>query len=183
MTGFQAFLDAFGDITVLDVAIFVAAVVFLIMIYRKVKEYLLKKHDAEKLRDEQLQEALTSVRKYPEYRQQSLKIQQLLEGEIQELRNEVKELSGLQKETSKRFDKIEEDTQRRERNKIRDRLLQNYRYYTNPESNPSHSWSRMEADAFWDLFKEYEDNGGEGYMHTEVQPAMNKLTIIEHEPK
>lgn len=172
----QSFIDAFGNITVLDVAIFIAAIVFLILCYRKVKDYLIAKHDAEKLRDEQLQEALTAVRKYPEYRKQSIQIQHELEDENCAVRKDIQALT-------KRIEKMEEDTKRRERNKIRDRLLQNYRYYTNPETNPTQSWSRMENDAFWDLFKEYEENGGDGYMHSEVQPAMNKLTIIEHETK
>lgn len=172
----QSFIDAFGNITVLDVAIFIAAIVFLILCYRKVKDYLIAKHDADKLRDEQLQEALTAVRKYPEYRKQSIQIQHELEDENCAVRKDIQALT-------KRIEKMEEDTKRRERNKIRDRLLQNYRYYTNTETNPTQSWSRMEADAFWELFKEYEENGGDGYMHSEVQPAMNKLTIIEHETK
>ena len=183
----QSFIDAFGNITVLDVAIFIAAIVFLILCYRKVKDYLIAKHDADKLRDEQLKEALTAVRKYPEYRKQSIQIQHELEDEncavrkdIQEFKTEFGEaMSAL----AERVKKMEEDTKRRERNKIRDRLLQNYRYYTNTETNPKQSWSRMEADAFWELFKEYEENGGDGYMHSEVQPAMNKLTIVEHETK
>ena len=172
----QSFIDTFGNITVLDVAIFIAAIVFLVLIYRKVKDYLIKKHDADKLRDEQLQEALTAVRKYPEYRKQSIQIQHELEDENCAVRKDIQALT-------KRIEKMEEDTKRRERNKIRDRLLQNYRYYTNTETNPTQSWTRMEADAFWELFKEYEENGGDGYMHSEVQPAMNKLTIIEHETK
>ena len=172
----QSFIDAFGNITVLDVAIFIAAIVFLILCYRKVKDYLIAKHDADKLRDEQLQEALTAVRKYPEYRKQSIQIQHELEDENCAVRKDIQALT-------KRIEKMEEDTKRRERNKIRDRLLQNYRYYTNTETNPTQSWSRMEADAFWELFKEYEENGGDGYMHSEVQPAMNKLTIVEHETK
>jgi len=172
----QSFIDAFGNITVLDVAIFIAAIVFLILCYRKVKDYLIAKHDADKLRDEQLKEALTAVRKYPEYRKQSIQIQHELEDENCAVRKDIQALT-------KRIEKMEEDTKRRERNKIRDRLLQNYRYYTNTETNPTQSWSRMEADAFWELFKEYEENGGDGYMHSEVQPAMNKLTIIEHETK
>lgn len=172
----QSFIDAFGNITVLDVAIFIAAIVFLILCYRKVKDYLIAKHDADKLRDEQLQEALTAVRKYPEYRKQSIQIQHELEDENCAVRKDIQALT-------KRIEKMEEDTKRRERNKIRDRLLQNYRYYTNTETNPTQSWTRMEADAFWELFKEYEENGGDGYMHSEVQPAMNKLTIIEHETK
>ena len=176
MITWQSFIDTFGNITVLDVAIFIAAIVFLVLIYRKVKDYLIKKHDADKLRDEQLQEALTAVRKYPEYRKQSIQIQHELEDENCAVRKDIQALT-------KRIEKMEEDTKRRERNKIRDRLLQNYRYYTNTETNPTQSWSRMEADAFWELFKEYEENGGDGYMHSEVQPAMNKLTIVEHETK
>lgn len=172
----QSFIDTFGNITVRDVAIFIAAVVFLVLCYRKVRDYLIAKHDAEKLRNEQLQEALTAVRKYPEYRKQSIQIQHELEDENCAVRKDIQALT-------KRIEKMEEDTKRRERNKIRDRLLQNYRYYTNTETNPTKSWSRMEADAFWELFKEYEENGGDGYMHSDVQPAMNKLTVVEHETK
>ncbi len=174
MITWQAFLDMFGGITILDVAVFIASMVFLVLIYTKIKKYLIDKHDAEKLRNEQLQEALAAVREYPKYRKQSIEIQHELEDENSAVRKDIQELT-------KRIEKMEEDTRRRERNKIRDRLLQNYRYYTNAETNPTQSWSRMESDAFWDLFKEYEQAGGDGYMHTEVQPAMNKLSIIEHE--
>ena len=37
----------------------------------------------------------------------------------------------------------------------------------------------MESEAFWELFREYENAGGNGYMHTEVQPAMELLTIVD----
>ena len=112
--------------------------VFLVLIYRKVRDYLIKKHDADKLRDEQLQEALTAVRKYPEYRKQSIQIQHELEDENCAVRKDIQALT-------KRIEKMEEDTKRRERNKIRDRLLQNYRYYTNTETNPRNrgrGWKR-----------------------------------------
>ena len=68
---------------------------------------------------------------------------------------------------------MEEENRRRERNKLRDRILQSYRYYTSPEKNPMRAWSEMEADAFWKIFKDYEDLDGDGYVHSEVQPAMN----------
>ena len=58
-------------------------------------------------------------------------------------------------------------------------LLQNYRYYTNECQNPSKSWTKMEAEAFWELFREYEEAGGNGYMHTVVQPEMERLLVIE----
>ncbi len=97
---------------------------------------------------------------------------QALEGEISALRKS-------QEESMKRLVAMEEMTQRRERNKLRDLLLQNYRYYTNNEVNPSHSWTRMESEAFWELFKDYEEAGGNGYVHTVVQPAMLDLTITD----
>ncbi len=174
MTGFEEFKDLFGDITVLSVIETLLAVVFLVFIGKKVRDYLIKKHEMDRLRDEQIKEALEAVRKYPEYRQQSIRIQELLEGEIQELRQ-------MQEDQSQRLLDMEETTKRRERNKLRDRLLQNYRYYTNKEENPSQSWTRMESEAFWELFRDYEDAGGDGFMHTEVQPAMEHLTIIEHD--
>lgn len=64
-------------------------------------------------------------------------------------------------------------------NELRDRLLQMYRYYTSKVTNPSGTWNEMEADAFWNLFGDYEAKGGNGHMHTVVQPAMNKLTVIK----
>ena len=40
------------------------------------------------------------------------------------------------------------------------------------------AWSEMEADAFWKIFKDYEDLEGDGYVHSEVQPTMNDLEKI-----
>ena len=37
----------------------------------------------------------------------------------------------------------------------------------------------MEAESYWALFGDYEDLGGDGYMHTVVQPEMNKLDVID----
>lgn len=74
---------------------------------------------------------------------------------------------------------MKEENKRRERNKLRDRLLQSHRYYTNKKVNVRQGWTRMEAEAFWELFHDYEDAGGDGYMHTVVQPEMEQLRIIE----
>lgn len=133
---------------------------------------LIKKYEAEKEKDKELKEALEAVRKYPEYRQQSIKIQEKLENEIQELRK-------AQDEHTCRLLQMEENSQRRERNKLRDRLLQNYRYYTSKEHNPRQEWTRMESETFWECFADYENMNGNGYMHSVVQPEMNLLGIIE----
>lgn len=172
------------------------AVVFVIFCCKQAKKYFNEKikvqnerAQAEKKRDEELKEALCAVRKYPEYRKQSLKIQELLEGQIQDTRKqavkmqelleeEIQELRFMIQEDKERLIQMEEHERRRERNKLRDLLLQNFRYYTNIDRNPSQSWTEMESEAFWELFRDYEDLGGNGYMHTEVLPAMERLTVI-----
>lgn len=196
MKGLDEFLELFGDITVSQIVTFLFAFVFMFFIYKQVKKYFDEKIKAnndrieiEKKRDADIQEALSAVRKYPEYRQQSIKIQELLEREIQETRQqsikvqslleeEIQELRVIVQEDKKRIIKVEEQEKRRECNKLRDMLLQNYRYYTNKERNPHQSWTQMEAEAFWELFRDYEDLGGNGYMHTVVQPEMERLTIV-----
>lgn len=172
MTGLDEFIALFGKITVANVVQLILAFVFLYFVYKKIKDYLIKKHDAELKKDEQLKEALAAVSKYPEYRQQSIEIQNKLESEIQELRK-------TQKTLTEQFVKMEEDSKKRELNKLRDCLLQNYKYYTSKEKNPLQEWTTMEAEAFWELFKDYEEMGGDGYMHTTVMPAMSLLTVID----
>lgn len=185
-TGMEQFLRLFGSVTVADVILVILAIVFLVAVYKKVHKFIIDKHEADKKRDEQLIEAVTGVRKYPEYRQKSLEIQN-------ELKNELAAINSRFDEQNQRFDQqgaiiedmmarliaMEENDTRRERNKIRDRLLQGYRYYTDTERNPEQTWTRMEAEAFWDMFKDYEDAGGDGFMHSVVQPDMEKLTVVE----
>jgi hypothetical protein len=79
----------------------------------------------------------------------------------------------------KRLIEMEEQNKKRERNKLRDRLLQNYRYYTNIETNPSQTWTEMESEVFWEMFKDYEEAGGNGYMHSTVLPEMERLIVVE----
>ena len=63
-------------------------------------------------------------------------------------------------------------------NDLRNKLLQLYRYYSSKQKNPMQAWSEMEAKAFWDMFGDYEDAGGNGHMKTEVKPAMRRLEEI-----
>ena len=172
MTGLEEFLKTFGDLTVANVIYIIMSIIFLVFIYRKFSDYLIKRHDAEEEKDKQVKEALEAVSKYPEYRRQSVEIQQKLESEMQEIRNAIEG-------HTKRLEKMENDSKKREINKLRNTLLQNYKYYTDKTKNPLQAWTKMESEAFWDLFGDYEDMGGNGYMHTEVQPTMQLLTVVE----
>lgn len=168
----DAFLKVFGNLTVADIVQILLALGFVVYVGRKMNIYLINRHDLEEKKNAQLHKVLDAVEKYPEYRKQSFEIQQKLENEMQGLRKS-------QEESISRLDKMEADTKRRERNKSRDILLQNFRYFTNREKNPMQAWTRMESEAFWEIFHDYEDMEGNGYVHTEVQPRMNLLEIIE----
>ena len=172
LTGFDEFKEVFGSITVLSVVELLLAILFCYLIYRKLSKYLIGRYEASKKKDEQLKTALDQVSKYPEYRAQSLRVQK-------ELQTEIDSLHSAQSEQIERLKKMEDDTTRRERNRLRDRLLQSYRYYTDPACNPSGTWNTMEAEAFWEMFSDYEDVGGDGYIHSVVQPAMNLLKIVD----
>lgn len=126
MTGYDEFVNLFGDITVLNVLQVILAVVFLYFVYKKVRDYLIKRYEDDKKKDAQLKEALDAISKYPQYRQQSIEIQQKLESEIQGLRL-------AQEENNERLRKMEDAQMKLERNKLRDRLLQSYRFYTDKE--------------------------------------------------
>ena len=91
MNGYEEFIDLFGGITILDVARLLLAGAFLLFVGKKIRDYLIKKHDSDQERNEQLKQALDAISHYPEYRQQSIKVQEKLESEIQELRNALKE--------------------------------------------------------------------------------------------
>lgn len=179
-TGMQQFLSLFGNFTVANIAEVCLALVFCYMVYKKIKDYLVKKINVEKERDNKINEAIEQVKKYPEYRQKSIEIQKHFQEEIDNLKTAQEILVENQREMCASLKDMQEKQERRDRNKLRDRLLQNYRYYTDTQKNPSQSWTKMEAEAFWELFRDYEDAGGNGYMHSVVQPAMNLLKIIDN---
>ena len=90
----------------------------------------------------------------------------------------MQEIRYAIKEHTERLTKMENDSKKRELNTLRDRLLQSYRYYADKTKNPLQAWTEMEAEAFWNLFADYEEMGGNGYMHSTVQPAMQLLSVI-----
>ena len=179
MSGIDEFNALFGNITLSQLVMALPAMGFAIAASRHLKTYLDKRYadkqakdEAEKSRNEQIKEALEAVSHYPEYREQSKKIQQELKTELGKIRES---LQGL----STRVDTMEQGRKEEDLHKLRDLLIKAYNYYADPEKNPSGAWTRMEAESFWDLFYDYEAKGGDGYIHSTVQPAMERLRIIE----
>ena len=179
MSGIDEFNALFGNITLSQLVMALSAMGFAVAASRNLKTYLVKRYadkqakdEAEKSRNEQIKEALEAVSHYPEYREQSKKIQQELKTELGKIRESLQDLST-------RVDTMEKGRKEEDLHKLRDLLIKAYNYYADPEKNPSGAWTRMEAESFWDLFYDYEAKGGDGYIHSTVQPAMERLRIIE----
>lgn len=120
-----------------------------------------------------------SVAALPSYRQQSLDIQGQLraaDSAILEACEAIK--AGVQENQNilnARLDRLEH----REKNSLRQKLLQEYRLFTDPAKNPMGAWSEMEHHSFFELVKDYEDLGGNDFVHSVVLPSVNKLTVIQ----
>lgn len=168
------FIEIFGDMKVAAVVMIIAVIVFLWKIYKVVEKHFRKKYDAEAQRAAQMHDILEQVKKYPEWRRQSIEYQKKYAEEIQKLQKTQTEIIGELREN-------EEKRKRVKRGELRDRLLCSFRYYTSLEKNPLQAWSEMEYDAFWEMFKDYERVDGDGHMHTVVQPAMRMLDVIRME--
>lgn len=168
MTGMDEFVDLFGTIALDKLIALILAFGFLIKIYGKVKEYF----NARMEKEEEIKESVKSIASLQQK-------QKTLDEELKLIQGRIEEVSAMNQQTYAFLTELKDSIEKRARNRLRDRLLQQYRYYTNLETNPDQTWTRMESDAFWASFNDYEESGGNGHMHTVVQPAMNKLKIIE----
>lgn len=179
MNFYNAFMEAFGGLTLGTVIIIIGAFIFLALGYKKFKEYLFKKHDLEQQYKNDLAEALAGVRKYPEYREQSHEIQLALKSDIRDINLKYDSLSLEVTRLSNKINKMEEADRKKDLSILKDKIIERYKFYTDPEINPTQSWNEMEAESFWELFHEYESRGGNGYMHSEVEPKMTALKVLK----
>lgn len=185
MKGMDAFLTLFGDITVSKIVVFVAAIIFLFSIYKEVKKYIetkIKEQEQKTKQEEEykkkINDAWNETQKYPMYRAQSIQIQSDLETKISGVRDEESNIMKEIKKISDRIAKIEEGAREREKNRLRDLLIKYYKHYTSLEANPSQSWTDMEKMSYDALLKDYEELGGNDYIHLTVDPAMKELNVI-----
>lgn len=140
------------------------------------KEEQLKEEN--KARDTKIAALEQAVNALPGYRAQSLQIQEQLQNTDKELLvvcNEIKNgVINNQNVLNERLDRLE----KREKNSIRAKLLDEYRMFTDETKNPMLAWSEMEHHAFFELVRDYEELKGNDYVHSTVIPAMNELEVI-----
>lgn len=152
-----------------------------------------RKEAAERLYKEDIEKRLKNVEAavdaLPGYRQQSLEIQQELKLGQQQVKMELqaeqshivqlcKTMNSSLTSLAEEFKAAQAKTDEREKNDLRQKLIREYKLFTDPRKNPSYSWSDMEQKAFMSQVKDYEALGGNDYIHKTVLPAMYLLEII-----
>ena len=178
----EAFINMFGDLTILHVVEFLFAMYFIIRISMDVIKFINKKHDEEQQKSADLAEALAGVRQMPKYRQDSIEIRGQLEQRITDVHNEVTDKFD---DVTKKFDAVmdrlnamDAESKKRARNRIREELMQGHRIFTDPTKNPMKAWSSLEHDSWFALYDDYLDCDGNGDMQRRICPEMNNLDII-----
>lgn len=119
-----------------------------------------------------------AVSHYPEYRAQSLKIQNQLEQKDNHILEVCDSIKSVVIANGERIDKRLGDLEQREKNALRAKILDEYRLYTDERKNPMKAWSEMEYHSFFKLVEDYESLGGNDYVHKTIIPAMNELDVI-----
>ena len=165
----QYLLQIFENISFSSIIIFVAAMCFLGNLIIKAYKGIVNFHDSLQARDKIMKETSEGIKE--------------ITKDYSNLSSQVSEILERQNKIEVKQNLIEEKNRKYNLNKIRDRLLSSYRYYVESKSNPAKAWSEMEKEAFYSLFQDYEELGGNGFMHSTVEPAVANLTVIRMNDK
>ena len=132
----------------------------------------------DRIRDQKIATLEAAVASLPGYREQSLQIQQQLQAADTTILATCQQIQAGVAESNRilnaRLDKLE----KREKNALREKILREYRLMCSDTLNEMHAWSEMEAHAFFALVRDYEELGGNDYVHSVVLPAVNELEVI-----
>lgn len=90
----------------------------------------------------------------------------------------INKITDTQNQIIKKVDDLAEQNRKYELADIRETLLQAYRYYTSPATNPTGRWTSMECHTFMEQYQNYIDRKGNSHMQEVVYPAMRKLIEI-----
>lgn len=105
--------------------------------------------------------------KHEESVRQSIRHDEMIKADISSLTDKINEIA----DTLSVMQKKDNETKLKE---LKGSLIRYYHKYKDIGE-----WSKLEKDAFWDLFDDYEKRGGDGYIHTIVEPAMRELREID----
>lgn len=157
-----------GVFTVMSAIIAMASIIgrFSELIGKPVKWVRNKNADHEVL--SQTSQALKALQeKHKESVEQSIRHDEMLKKDIASLTDTVNGIA----DTLHQMQEKENATKLKE---LKDSLIRYYNKY-----RAAGKWTGLEKDAFWDLFEDYEKRGGDGFIHSIVEPVMRELEEIE----
>lgn len=83
---------------------------------------------------------------------------------------EITKISKGVSEISKKLSDMRKEIDETEMAKLKDSIVTYYKKY-----KELGEWTELESEAFWDLFHRYEAHGGNGYVHSVIEPVMREL--------
>lgn len=90
------------------------------------------------------------------------------------IREDLKNLTDTVNNLAIKFEKMQKKNNETKVKELKDTLINYYNKY-----RVIGEWSKLEKDAFWELFEDYESRGGNGYIHSIVEPVMRELKEID----
>ena len=171
MTGLNETKEIFGAMTVGFLIELILAAVFIIVAYTKLKDKIIGTYKEREQQKEDIKKALDGAEDIPNLKDELKSTEDRIIDLCQTIQDGVNENQRILNE---RLDRLEN----RERNDLRDKILERHRLFTSKKKNPLQAWSEMERDAFFELIGDYEDLNGNGHVHTVVIPEMNMLRVI-----
>ena len=83
---------------------------------------------------------------------------------------EITKISKCVNDISESLSEMRKEIDETEMAKLKDSIVTYYKKY-----KELGEWTELESEAFWDLFKRYEAHGGNGYVHSVIEPVMREL--------
>lgn len=130
-------------------------------------KWMRKKKEEHELLIHTSQNLTTLQQNHDESVQQSIRHDEMIKSDILSLTDTINGIAL----TLKNMQNKENETKIKE---LKGSLIRYYNKYKNIGE-----WSKLEKDAFWDLFDDYEKRGGDGYIHTIVEPVMRELREVD----
>lgn len=164
-------IEVFGNITVGTIILYASAISAIIAALIKAYKVIVEKHDY-------LQNLLKTFEKLQKEVEEMKAIQAELTDNISKIMRHLEKIESDLTRYSKDLDAYQEEFAKVELNKLRDRLIQSYRYYSSEEKNPMGAWTEIERDAFYGMLHDYYGLKGNGHVKTVVEPSVSSLTVI-----
>ena len=105
--------------------------------------------------------------KHEEDTQQSIKHDKIIKEELSMLTNTVNSIAT-------NLEDMERKNNETKVKELKDTLINYYNKY-----RVVGEWSELEKEAFWELFEDYEARGGNGFIHSIVEPVMRELKVVD----